>query len=145
MKKKSLKIYIALLTVMINVNVLYRLVGYIASFLLMNNIYSNQNGSLNKILDLLCFEEQSIIFVFISAFAFIVLSFSALLTYDITSKKDRVIFACCALIPFVLPQAIPFFPLSPSVWNVIFILGSIALAVYFVYLIYLCVSVIKNN
>lgn len=144
MKKKFLEIYIALLTVMINVNVLYRLVGYIASFLLMNNIYRNQNDSLNKMLDLLYFEERSIIFVFISAFAFIVLSFSALLTYDITSKKDRVIFAFCALIPFVLPQAIPFFPLSPSVWNVIFILGSIALAVYFVYLIYLCVSIIKN-
>lgn len=144
MKKKILKIYIALLTVMINVNVLYRLVDYIASFLIINNIYSSQNDSLNKILDLLYFEERSIIFVFISAVAFIVLSFSALLTYDITSKKDRAIFACCGLIPFAVPQAIPFFPLSPSAWNVIFILGSIALTVYFVYLIYLCVSVIKN-
>ncbi len=147
MKKIFLKIHIVLLTVLININVLYRLIGYIVDFLYANNIcnlYNCQNNSLNSILNLLYNEEKSIIFVFISAFSFIAFSFLSLLLYGITTKKERAVYAVCALIPFIIPQFIPY-EIPLWIWNVLFVFGIIALTVYFIYLIYFCISIIKKS
>lgn len=139
MKKFFLKIYTVLLTVLININVLYRLVGYVIFFLEANSIYSCHNDLLN----LLYAEERSIIFAFFSAFCFIVFAVLSLFLYYITSKKERAVYALSALIPFIIPQAVPY-AIPLFVWNIIFVFGIIALTAYFIYLIYLCVSVIKR-
>lgn len=139
MEKIFLKIYNVLLTVLINVNVLYRLVGYVIFFLNANNLYYFKNDLLN----LLYNEEKSIIFVFISAFCFIVFAVLSLFLRGIVSKKERAVYTLCALIPFVIPQAIPYL-IPPLVWNIILVFGALALTAYFIYLIYLCVSVIKR-
>lgn len=139
MKKTFLKIYIVLLTVLININVLYRLVGYVIFFLEANNLYYFKNDLLN----LLYAEEKSIVFIFISAFCFIVFAVLSLFLYYITSKKERAVYALSALIPFIIPQAIPYL-IPPLVWNIILVFGALALTTYFIYLIYLCVSVIKR-
>lgn len=139
MKKFFLKIYTVLLTVLINVNVLYRLVGYVLFFLEANSIYSCHNDLLN----LLYNEEKSIIFVFISAFCFIVFAVLSLFLRGIVSKKERAVYTLSALIPFVIPQAIPYL-IPPLVWNIILVFGALALTTYFIYLIYLCVSVVKR-
>lgn len=139
MEKIFLKIYIVLLTVLININVLYRLVGYVIFFLNANNLYYFKNDLLN----LLYAEEKSIIFVFISAFCFIVFAVMSLFLRGIVSKKERAVYTLSALIPFVIPQAIPYL-IPPLVWNIILVFGALALTTYFIYLIYLCVSVIKR-
>lgn len=139
MEKIFFKIYIVLLTVLININVLYRLVGYVIFFLEANSIYSCHNDLLN----LLYAEERSIIFAFFSAFCFIVFAVLSLFLYYITSKKERAVYALSALIPFVIPQAIPYL-IPPLAWNIILVFGALALTTYFIYLIYLCVSVIKR-
>lgn len=139
MEKIFFKIYIVLLTVLININVLYRLVGYVIFFLEANSIYSCHND----LLSLLYAEERSIIFAFFSAFCFIVFAVLSLFLYYITSKKERAVYALSALIPFVIPQAIPYL-IPPLVWNIILVFGALALTTYFIYLIYLCVSVIKR-
>lgn len=139
MKKFFLKIYTVLLTVLINVNVLYRLVGYVIFFLEANSIYSCHNDLLN----LLYAEEKSIVFIFISAFCFIVFAVLSLFLRGIVSKKERAVYTLSALIPFVIPQAIPYL-IPPLVWNIILVFGALALTTYFIYLIYLCVSVIKR-
>lgn len=139
MKKFFLKIYTVLLTVLINVNVLYRLVGYVLCFLNANNRYYFKNDLLN----LLYAEEKSIIFVFISAFCFIVFAVLSLFLCGIVSKKERAVYALSALIPFIIPQAVPY-AIPLFVWNIIFVFGIIALTTYFIYLIYLCVSVVKR-
>lgn len=143
MKKFFLKIYIVLLTVLININILYRLVGYVVFFLEANNIYICQNAALNRILDILYSEEKSIVFIFISAFCFIVFAVLSLFLYGIASKKERAVYTLCALIPFVIPQFIPY-AIPLFVWNIIWVVGSITLLTYFIYLIHFCVSVIKR-
>lgn len=139
MKKTFLKMYIVLLTVLININVLYRLVGYVIFFLNANNLYYFKNDLLN----LLYAEEKSIVFVFISAFCFILFAVLSLFLYGIASKKERAVYTLSALIPFVIPQAIPYL-IPLLVWNIILVFGALALTTYFIYLIYLCVSVIKR-
>ncbi len=139
MKNFFLKIYIVLLTVLININVLYRLVGYVIFFLNANNLYYFKNDLLN----LLYAEEKSIVFIFISAFCFIVFAVLSLFLRGIVSKKERAVYTLSALIPFVIPQAIPYL-IPPLVWNIILVFGALALTTYFIYLIYLCVSVIKR-
>lgn len=147
MKENFLKVYLALLTVLININVFYRLIGYIVDFLFANNIcnlFNGHNNSLNRILNLLYFEEKSIVFGFISAFCFIIFALLSLFLYGIASKKARAVYASCALIPFIIPQFIPY-EIPLWIWNVLLIFGIIALTVYFIYLIYFCISLIKKS